>query len=125
MNSNIKRQLEKSIEELKIGKSIEIDGLAIGLGRNKNNFKELTRLRVIEFILYDEFNTISGKDIPKSIFKPRLNKIKEKFNEFLEESEVFKDFAIKAGIDYYLNLDYQSGSVILCCEEHGEYKEYF
>jgi len=35
-----------------------------------------------------------------------------------------KDYMLGVGIDYSLNLDYGGGSIIICAEIEGVYKEY-
>jgi hypothetical protein len=124
MDVDLKMKLEESIEVIKKGHSAKVDDFILGMNRNKNNLKELTRLTVYGYLHYYDYNTISIKDIPKSIIKNELNKIKKKFMLLMEESETFKDFATNEGIDYYLVLDYQNGGVTICCEENGQYKEF-
>ena len=124
MDTNTKKQLEESIEIINKGNSAKVDDLILGRNRNKSNLKELTTLTVNGYLHYYDYNTISVKDIPKSIIKDELINVKDKFKLLMEKSKIFKEYAINKGIDYYLLLDYQNVGVVICCEEKGEYKEF-
>ena len=119
MNLVLKKELEESIGMLKNGGSVKIDEFVLGMSRSKDNLKEFTRLEVNGYAFYK-----SMKDVPKSIIKDELMKVKETFTLIMEESLTFKAFATNIGIDYFLVLDYKTGGVVICSEIEGKYKEY-
>ena len=110
MNTVLIKQLEESIDTLKKGRSVKVGEFILeGLKNGK--------IRVDGYIFYNTIN-----DIPKSTLKDELKAVKDKFALVMNESPTFKEFATKAGIDYYVVLDYQTGGVSICAEIEGEYK---
>ena len=93
---------------------------------SSQKFEEFVVLRLkngrIEVSGYIPYNTIS--EIPKETIRNELQKVKDNFNELINSSQSFKDFALENGINYSLDLDYGGGSIIICAEIEGVYKEY-
>jgi len=114
MNTELKKRLEESIDILKNGRAVKIDVFVLDMSRKKQNLKELDRLMVNGYVY---------NDIPKTIIKDELQKVKDNFILIMNESEIFMEFATKVGIDYYLLLDYQTGGSVICAEINGQYKE--
>jgi len=71
---------------------------------------------------YLQYNTIN--EIPKSEIKDELQKVKANFAIIMNESLIFKEYALSVGIDYYLLLDTGNAGISICAEIEGEYKEF-
>jgi hypothetical protein len=104
--------LEGLLDTLKNGSSQKID-IFVVLRLNNG------RIEVRGYISYD---TIS--EIPKETIKDELQKVKCNFDELISKSQSFKNFALEVGIDFSLDLDYGGGSILICNEKEGVYKEY-
>lgn len=93
---------------------------------SSQKFEEFVVLRLkngrIEVRGYIPYKTIS--EIPKETIRNELQKEKVNFIELINNSQLFKDFALEVGINYSLDLDYGGGSVLICTEIEGVYKEY-
>lgn len=104
------KELESSIDGLKESRSIKVGEFILEGSKNG-------RIRVDGYIFYNNVN-----EIPKSILKDELRAVKEKFALEMNKTQTFKEFAIKAGIDYYLALDVGNAGITICGKIEGEYK---
>jgi len=104
--------LEELLETLNNGKSQKFEEFVIE--RLKNGRVEVTG--------YLPYHTIS--EIPKDSIKRELQKVKKALYKLMNKSQLMKDYMLGVGIDYSLNLDYGGGSIIICAEIEGVYKEY-
>ena len=103
---------EELLETLKNGSSQKFEEFVIV--RKKNG-----RVEVRGYLPYN-----TKDEIPKEEIRNDLQKVKDSFIELMNKSHLFKEFVLKYGLDYTLDLDYGGGSVLICEEKEGVYKEY-
>ena len=112
MNTEMGKKLEESLETISQGCFQKMGEFVIGGLKNG-------RLEVNGYLPY---NTIS--EIPKATIQKELQIIKEKFSLLMNQSQIFKDYALNVGIDYYLVLDTGNAGIAICSEIEGVYKEF-
>jgi hypothetical protein len=112
MNIEMKKELEESLETIAKGCCQKMGEFVIGGLKNG-------RLQVDGYLPY---NTIS--EIPKATIQKELQLIKEKFSLLMNQSQIFKDYALNVGIDYYLVLDTGNAGIAICTEIEGVYNEF-
>jgi hypothetical protein len=103
---------EELLQTLKKGSSQKFEDFVIV--RKKNG-----RIEVRGYLTYN-----SKDEIPKDEIKNDLQKVKDRIIELLNKSHIFKEFVLEYGLDYTLDLDYGGGSILICEEKEGIYKEY-
>jgi len=103
---------EELLNTLKNGSSQKFKEFVIGRLNNER----------VEVIGYLHYNTIT--EVQKEKIRDELGKVKENFIQLMNKSQTFKDFVIGAGIDYSLNMDYGGGSILICAEIEGVYREF-
>jgi hypothetical protein len=105
-------EFEELLETLENGRSQKFEEFIIA--RLKNG-----RVEVRGYLPY---HTID--EIPIDSIKNELQKVKENFIQLMNKSQLLKDFVLKVGIDYSLDLDYGGGSILICAEKEEVYKVY-
>jgi|GEM_PF-1961159 len=111
--NDIVAELEESLSTVKKSQFRKVGEFVIGGLKNGH-------IQVNGYLFY---NTI--EEIPKERINNELNKVKEKFFNLMDQSQKFKQYALKTGIDFHLVLDDPHNSGIsICAEIDGVYKEF-
>lgn len=112
MNIGLQKKLEASLDKIKTGQFLKMEQFVIGGLKNG-------RLQVNGYLPY---NTIG--EIPKATIANELQKVKDDFLLLMNQSQVFKEYSLSAGIDYHIVLDTGNAGISICAEIEGEYKEF-
>ncbi|MGV8094870.1 MAG: hypothetical protein AB2L24_23710 [Mangrovibacterium sp.] len=110
MNTELKKILETSLDKIKAGHFLKIEEFVIGGLKNG-------RLQVNSYLPYNTIN-----EIPKESIASELQRVKKEFLLLINQSQVFKEYALNAGIDYHLVLDTGNAGISVCTEIDGMYR---
>lgn len=110
MNTELLNRLETSIEFIKDGLTFKVGDFV--LGRTKDG-----RIFVNGYVQRADINSID-----KTSAEKEFREMKDEFDGLVKKSSEFREFALKAGLDYYLLLDTGSAGLNICAEINGEFK---